>query len=182
MIEYGIACALVCAVSALDVRAMPYALLLSVWWVLGFLPPETAPVITIIMSCLIVLYAEKREREWWDWVIIGCLPFMALADAIYQAKLAIGVYSPVEYAYSLNILFSIQLACVAYPGGRRIVGVGVRLGRVFARWRRGSGLGHREAGKAVWIEASSSVRGGCAYVGADSSLYVSEEVRGTQRV
>lgn len=182
MIEYGVACALVCALSAFDLRAMPYALLLSVWWVLGFLPPETAPVVTIIMSCLIVLYAEKREREWWDWVIIGCLPFMALADAIYQAKLAIGVYSPVEYAYALNILFSIQLACVAYPGGRRIVGVGVRLGRVFSRWCRGAGLGHREAGEAGGIKASLPLSGGCAYVGSDSGVYVSEEVRGIHRV
>lgn len=181
MIEYGIACVFVCVLSAFDRRAMPYALLLTLWWILGFLPPETAPVITIIMACLIMIYAEQRKaREWWDWVIVGLLPFMAMADAWYQAGLAFGVYRPVEYAYALNIMFSVQLACVAFPGGRRIVGVGVRLGRVlFSRgWRSGLGLGKAgEAGLAR--KQASPVASGRLNVRSDCGLYVPQEGRGT---
>lgn len=180
MIEYGIACVLVCLLSALDRRAMPYALLLAGWWGLGFLPPETAPAITIIMACLIILYAEQRKaREWWDWAIVGLLPFMAMADAWYQAGLAFGVYRPVEYAYALNIMFSVQLACVAFPGGRRIVGVGVRLGRVLFSWGWRSGLGLGKAGEAsVAGKQVASVSDRRFNVGPDCGLYVPQEGRG----
>lgn len=118
MIEYGVALLVVCALSLLDRRSLPYALTLSGGWLAGFAGVEWWPFISIasgfVLTCLLT-----HRSPLWAWLIAACVPLMLLCDAAYLLGLANNVYLGVEYANTLNVLFAVQLLAGGWPGGRR---------------------------------------------------------------
>lgn len=129
MIEYGVALLVVCALSLLDRRSLPYALTLAAGWLAGFAGAEFWPFISIASGFVLVCLLNHKSPTW-AWVIACCVPLMLLCDGVYLWGLANNVYLGVEYATALNVLFAVQLFAVGWPGGRR----GLRL--VVARLAR----------------------------------------------
>lgn len=126
MIGFGIALAVVCALSLFDRRALPYALLLSAGWLLGFGPAEAWPFVSIL-SGLGFVWLLRKGGPPWAWIAACCVPPMLLCDAIYFWMLSQGVYLGPEYATTLNTLFAVQLLAIGWPGA-------LRGGRSFVSW------------------------------------------------
>src|SRR6476660_3451196 len=118
MIGYGIACLVVVALSAFDRRAMPFALILTAGWLLGFLPAWTWPFISIASGTALISMMDHRSPTW-AYVIVSCVPIMLLCDAAYFGLLTNNVYVGEQYAGALNALFAVQLIACGWPGGRR---------------------------------------------------------------
>lgn len=115
MIEYGIALLVVCALSVLDKKAMPYALTLSVGWLAGFAGAAFWPAISFgICSATLLLY--RREPTWWGQAVHLLAVAMLLADVLYWACVVQGAYIGVEYAYALNVGLALQLLLVGHQG------------------------------------------------------------------
>lgn len=115
MIEYGVALLVVCVLSLMDRRAMPYALTLSGGWLLGFGPPEAWPAISLLL-CSVTLLLYLRDRTWWGLAIHTLAVLMLLADVLYWSLLVQGTYIGIEYAYSLNVGLALQLVLVGHRG------------------------------------------------------------------
>ena len=118
MIEYGVSCLVVCALSLLDKRAMLYALTLSGGWLLGFGPPEAWPAISLGI-CAVTLFLCRRDRTWWGAAIHAIAVGMLLMDVVYWSFLVQGTYIGVEYAMALNLGLAAQLILVGSRGAKR---------------------------------------------------------------
>lgn len=139
MTTFGIALLWVCALSLLDKRALPFSLILAAGWIAGFAGYQWWPVISLASGSLMAVLLHRRSPAWAK-VCVSCVPLMLLCDAAYLWALAQNVYLGVEYATALNVLFTVQLLAVGWPGGRRgvrLLVVGIR--RADRRWLAGLG-------------------------------------------
>lgn len=134
MTVFGLALLWVCALSLLDKRALPWAMILAAGWVAGFSGYQWWPVISLASGSLMAFLLHSRSPAW-ALVCASCVPLMLICDAAYLWALAQNVYLGVEYATALNVLFTVQLLAVGWPGGRRgvrLLVVGIR--RADRRW------------------------------------------------
>jgi hypothetical protein len=151
IVAYGTACALVCLVSFAHRASVPYAIILAAGWIAGFLPLETWSFISLAQGAAMACFLKWRSPLW-QRIVVACVPLMLLADGYFWLAQSMGQYPGVYYENTLNVLFIIQLACTAYPGGRAIVRrVRAWLGSVFDGRGRSVGLGVWQAVSADWI-------------------------------
>lgn len=117
MIVYGIACLIVFALSLMDRRAMSYAFVLAVGWIVGFAGVEIWPAISLIGG--VIMFALFLNNPiWWKAGICACTVPMLALDVLYWHLLAQEIYIGEEYAQALNVLFAVQLFLAGYPGAR----------------------------------------------------------------
>jgi len=128
VIEYGLALLALCALCLMDRRALPFALILLSGWLLGFLPVEFWPLISIASGTAMILFLNHRS-PFLHWLIVCCVPPMLYCDAVYFWMLSRGVYFGVEYANTLNAFLWVQMMACGFTGGKRLVGFVGRLGR-----------------------------------------------------
>lgn len=62
------------------------------------------------------------RREKWSMAIPAIFSVCLLVHAAFWLSYANGVDVWYDYAYTLNVLFLLQLACLAWPGGGQLIG------------------------------------------------------------
>ena len=62
------------------------------------------------------------QREKWSLAIPAIFSVCLLVHAAFWLSYANGVDVWYDYAYTLNVLFLLQLACLAWPGGGQLIG------------------------------------------------------------
>ena len=132
MIEYGLACVLVCLLSFLDRRASPYALTILTGWtvayVLGLLIPETAwrswSVISLF-SASVLFWLHLRRPIPGSAAIASIAAVMLALDVAYLWFRWHGVRVEVEYSHALDAGLICQLLLIG-AGGIANGWVGVR--------------------------------------------------------
>jgi hypothetical protein len=141
------------AIAFCDRRAWPLLVVMALSWMeTGIASVLTRDVlmqlgfrIPIDMSCgfLALLFSAGR-REKWALAFVSLFPVLLLLHGLYWLSRYNGLNFWLFYAHSLNGVFLIQLACLAFPGGTRLVGVIRSWVGAFldsGRWRSGVGLG-----------------------------------------
>lgn len=148
MIEYGIASLVVVALSLLHRPAMPYAITLAGGWLAGFLPVEVWWFISLTQGAIWACLLTHRSPAWQRLCAI-CTPISLMCDGWYWLNYYNNQYVGVEYANALNVLFILQLACVGFPGMRRLVGYVVAFAGITRAWFSGlGGVGNPQGGRA----------------------------------
>lgn len=141
MIQYGIACLLVCLLALPDKRVMPFALTISAGWVsaaiLGKLSPDHAwmawPFISAV-SGVILYRLSQRYRFWWAMPVAALAGAMLMLDGLYVVCRYLGVQIEVEYSRALDLALIAQLSLIGYGG---LVSDGGFLAWMRSRLRRG---------------------------------------------
>lgn len=138
---YGLACALAVLLSFLHRPAVPYALVLAGGWLLGFLPFEVWWIISLGQGAA-VSYFLRHDSPLWPRVIACCIVLSLICDGAFWMLESNGFYFGGPYENALNVLLLISLLSAAWPGGSKLVGLGIALyRRTFAGLGVGSGVG-----------------------------------------
>lgn len=86
-------------------------------------------------------------RERWSLAVPVLFGVTLVAHGAFWMSRAMGVDLWLWYAYSLNVLWLMQMMAVAYPGGERLAGELASVGRVARSWwRRPGGDGLEKEG------------------------------------
>jgi hypothetical protein len=142
VIGYGIACLIVCLLSAFDRRAMPFAITILSGWLVGYMTTwgEDGGAIlkawmTISTVSALVLYGFSRldheahrsspQRRWF--VVTAIAVAMLCLDVIFAAYRARGVDIAPQHSKALDVGLIAQLVLIGQRGA-------INAGAVF--WRR----------------------------------------------
>jgi hypothetical protein len=142
VIEYGVACLVVLALSLADRRVTLYALTILVGWAAGFtaykISPEESwriwPLISMV-SALCLLGLSRRHAFWWSKPVAALAGAMLMLDGLYVVMRYQSVQIEVEYARALDLALIAQLSLIGWGGLRG--GWGVLLARMRGSLRRG---------------------------------------------
>lgn len=115
MIEYGVACLVVLALSLLDKRATPFALTILGGWLSGFLGWQFWAVISLVCG-LTFFWLFLNDRQW-KWGLVAAIEGASLAlDILYLWFRWRGIPIEVEYANALTFGLVLKLALVGSGG------------------------------------------------------------------
>lgn len=115
MIGYGIACLAVLALSFFDRRAMPYAFVILLGWVAGFMGWQYWPLVSLVSaSTLFWLHIYRPIPV--SPAVAALAALMLIADVIYLWFRWQRIPIEVEYATALNIGLTCQLVLVGHVG------------------------------------------------------------------
>lgn len=132
MIQYGLACLLVCVLSLADRRAFPFALTILSGWLVGYAALQLSPTdywrlwpILSAASAIVLTWLWRRAPDW-RWKAVASLAgVMLLLDVAYLGFRWQRVPIEVEYARALDICLSVQLLLIGFRGAIN-VGCGLR--------------------------------------------------------
>lgn len=94
---------------------MPYALALTVGWLMGFGPVQAWPAISLGL-CVVTLALYRRDGTWWGLAINLLAVGMLFLDLIYWGLYVQGVDIWSEYSNTLNVGLALQLVLVGHRG------------------------------------------------------------------
>lgn len=147
LIAYGTACLMVILLAALHRPAVPYAFTLAAGWVLGFMPYDLWWMVSLAEGAVFCSLL-RWNSPLWARVVAACVPIMLFCDGAFWAIKAHGPHLSEPYEIALNVLFGVQLLAAAWPGGARLVRLGLSLNqRVRSRIGGLAGLGHPARGR-----------------------------------
>lgn len=145
MIQYGLACLLVCVLSLADRRALPFAVVILSGWMIGYVTgfhPDGWRLWPLISatSAVALTYFWHRDPDW-RWKAIAALAgTMLFLDVLYLGLRWQRVPVELQYSRALDFCLLAQLALVGYRGG---INVGNSLwSRMRGRLDRGPLAGH----------------------------------------
>lgn len=124
MIGYGIACVIVCLLSAFDRRAMPFGLTILCGWLVGFMSSWAdsqdamlrAWVLISLVSSLILfsLYRLDQQKRWL--MVAAIAGAMLMLDVVYLELRRRGIPAEVQYSKALDAGLTAQLLLIGYRG------------------------------------------------------------------
>lgn len=124
MIGYGIACLIVCCLSAFDRRAMPFALTVLLGWLVGYVAgwgnnPEAIlkAWMTISLVSSLVLFSLYRLDQQRRWMIVAAIAVAMLGiDVIYSWLRLNGIPAEIAHSKALDAGLTAQLFLIGYRG------------------------------------------------------------------
>ena len=105
------------------------------------------------MALQMTLKCETKDEGPPLWMLgaVSCFSLMLLAHGAFWMARFNGVDLWAIYPHTLNVLFLLQLACLAWPGGGLLIGRAVsRVRGLVSGWRGWSFVGAGEAARTDW--------------------------------
>lgn len=125
-------------------------MLLALWFVskltiitMGYWPSvRVGPVVNVlaVVACMVSWYQQHR---WWRLILALLMEVKALVHAEFWTAVDPAYSHAYAYILTLNVIFGLELACVAMPGAGVVAGM---VGRWLSDRRRGHNHGFRPVG------------------------------------
>lgn len=125
-------------------------MLLALWFVskltiitMGYWPSvRVGPVVNMpaVVACMVSWYQQHR---WWKLILALLMEVKALVHAEFWTAVDPAYSHAYAYILTLNVIFGLELACVAMPGAGVVAGM---VGRWLSDRRRGHNHGFRPVG------------------------------------